>query len=231
MGQDINDISCFAWVEKIVNIEEPVIKSTFDNFRKAGLDDYRKDSFELFMKTISLDYHTSYLVISQCMSQISAYLEGNMTKRQLTMNFNGLTLTKALHDITDAVAVKTQYFIEFKRTVDTLNLKVTEGLGNLTNLTLPILNRVDVHHLSFIKAVKVLDRMEFNAIINSFDEDFHHIFIKLLKMNYDGFVAATEQLLKKVSFATNHLEEHVTSLQDDLAKYKKSTDMDVEFYK
>ena len=56
-------------------------------------------------------------------------------------------------------------------------------------------------------------------------------FIKLLKMNYDGFVASTKKLLKNISYATNDLKEHVARLQDDLAKYKTLTDMDVEFYK
>ena len=230
VGKEIYEVSCFTWLQKIVKIEEPLIKSTFDNLQKGGLDDYRKESYELFMKTISLDYHSSGTAISQCMNQISAYLERNITKRQLTTSFSGITMTKALHDITDAVAVKTQYLIEFKRKVDSLNLKVTEGLGNLTNLTLPILNRINAQELSFIKAAQHLDRMEFNKMIKSFDDDFHGNF-KLLKMNYNGFGKATEQMLKNISSATNHLEEHVTRLQDDLAKYKKSTDMDVDFYK
>ena len=89
----------------------------------------------------------------------------------------------------------------------------------------------DAHDLSFIKAVKVLDRMEFNAMINSFDEDFRGNFIKLLKMNYDGFVSATDILLKNISVIINDLTEQVTRLQDDLSKYKTLTDMDVEFYK
>ena len=229
LGKDV--YSCVKWLREIAKIEEPSIESTFDNFRKGSLEEPRKESYELFMKTMSLDYRLGDLVISQYIKQISAYLEGKITKRRLTANFSGLTFSKALNDIADGVAGNTPYLTEFKKQVGILNLKVAEGLGNLAHFTLPILNRINAKDLPFIKAVKVLDRVEFNAMINSFNEDFRGNFIKLLKMNYDGFVSATEKLLKNISVIINDLTEQVTRLQEDLSKYKTLTDMDVEFYK
>ena len=171
----INDV-CFTWMKKIVTMEKPSIESTFANLRNGALDHLRKESYDLFLKTISLDYHTSGPVISQFVSEINAYLEENLTKRQLTTSVDGLALTKALHDIHDAAAAKTPFLTEFKRKVDALNLIVTEGFGNLIGLNLPILNKVNVHDLSFIKAVQDLDRKEFNDMIKSFDDDFHEPF-------------------------------------------------------
>ena len=222
--------SCLGWMYYSVRIEKPTIKSTFNNFRKRALNDHRKESYELFAKTISLDYNASSSIIPQCMNYIRAYLERNMTKRQLGTNLNGLTFTKVLYDIAAVVAGRTPYMTEFKKKVDTLNLIVTEGLRNLTHLTLPILNRVNVRDLSFMKD-DLLNRKDFNNVIKSFDEDFHGNFIKFLRMNYDGFAVSTNRLLNNISATANDLIKHVTRFQDDLAKYKASTDMNVEFYK
>ena len=224
--------SCLGWMYYSVRIEKPTIKSTFNNFRKRALNDHRKESYELSAKTISLDYNVSSSIIPQCMNYIRAYLERNMTKRQLGTNLNGLTFIKVSYDIAAVVAGSTLYLTQFNKKVDTLNLIVTEGLRNLTHLTLPILNRVNVHDLSFMKdAENLLNRNDFNNVIKSFDEDFHGNFIKFLRMNYDGFAVSTNRLLNNISATANDLTKHVTRFQDDLAKYKASTDLNVEFYK
>ena len=129
VGKEVN--SCVKWLREIAKIEEPSIESTFDNFRKGSLEDSQKESYELFVETISLDYRLSHLVISQYIKQLSAYLEGKITKRRLTSNFSGLTFTKALNDIADGVAGNTPYLTEFKKQVGILNLKVAEEIWQI----------------------------------------------------------------------------------------------------
>ena len=227
-----NQVS-YSWLKKAASKEKPLIEATFDNFLKEKRKNRNRDeSYEQFKKAISVDYHSSHLVALNFLSHINDYLERNITKLQLATYFNSLTLNKALNDISNAVTAKKQDDLtSLNNKVDLLKSNVSEVFTNLTNLTLPILNRINAHDLFFIKEAQGLDRMEFNNMIKSFDDDLQVNFINFLKMNYDGFLDATEKLLKNISVITNDFTEQVTRLQEDLSKYKISTHMDAEFYK
>ena len=155
-----------------------------------------------------------------------------LTKLELAAVLHDVSLTKTLPDVADKTTKKiSQYVNDLRDTVELLTSKlVGQGFSQLANLSLPILNRITVHKLSFITAVKSLNRTDFNLLMESFEDDFQESFVQLLEMNYHEFVEVISRNSIDMSDMIVQLTQKIRKLQDDLNKYKESAAMDAVFY-
>ena len=219
------------WTYRAVSDERDEIRKEFDTIEGAA--DYKAQAI-LYLaaafEAYALIESTYTMKILPTLKHFNSYLKGDMTKRELAINFNKPVFTKVLSDLEDASSEMTSYIKDFKNDVATLTLKVTEGFEELTKFTLPIFSKVNALELSFIKAVKDLKRKDFEQMIESFDDNFKKSFGELLRINYEDFVFYTEEAVNTISDTVEELTSRITSLQSDLSDYKTSTNMDVDFY-
>ena len=229
-GNQIDKYDYCRWTSRSLNSEKAEIVKEFETLE--GAVDYETQAL-LYMEAAFKAYARSESIftikILPTLKQLNSYLEGNITKRELAINFNKPILTKGLSDLENAASEMTSYIKDFKNDVATLTLKVTKGFEELTKFTLPIFNKFHARKLSFTKAVRNLKRKDFEEMLESFDEDFTKSFSDLLRKNYEDFVSYTVAV-NKISYKVKELTTKIRSLHNDLSNYRTSTNMDVDFY-
>ena len=218
------------WINPVIRDEKAKLAKIIKNLEATT--DFKKQGYDYMEHTFnSCGLIKTYITkILPTIEMINSYLERNITKRSLAINFNKPVFIKALNDMVDAAADMESSTKDFRNKVAALRVKVVEGFQELTKFTLPFLNKVNVHELSFIKAVKALRKDSYNKIIDTFYEDLEKGIGDLLRVNYEDFVKYTLTVVDQISNTVDNLTDQVVQLQSDLNDYKATTKMDVDFY-
>ena len=230
-GWKVNHNDYCEWASSVMNDEGDKFPKIIDDLEATN--DFKKHSYGYMERAFNSCglIETYYITkILPTIKMINSYLEDNITKRSLAINFNKPVFIKALNDMADAAADMVSSTEDFRNEVAALRINVVKGFQDLTKFTLPFLNKVNVHELSFIKAVKALRNDSYNKTIDTFYEDLEKGIGDLLRVNYEDFVKYTLTVVDKISNAVDNLTDQVVQLQSDLNDYKATTKMDVDFY-
>ena len=168
-------------------------------------------------------------IIFPRLENLGWYLNGNMSKTELSENLGKISFIKSAEALYGQNADIRSSIKDFITEMILAKENLLGLYSTLVSLKLPILNTHNIYELDLVKQAGALDDPRLQHIVDSLKSDVTHL-PELVEECYDRLIRSMEEVIAGLVKPVEDVLEQIDELRNYLKIYQTSTRMDTDFF-